>query len=65
MVGGNTVPRSFGLFDECIDTRGPLRCNTTDESTLFDGKYCSVFFNVEILKLEELSLILGKNVHLK
>ena len=50
-TGGSSVYRSFGLFDECIDTRGP---NTTDDSTLFNGKYCSVFFYVEEVLPEEL-----------
>ena len=46
--------RSYGIFDECIDTRGPERPNATDESTLFDGKYCAVFFNIEVVRREEL-----------
>ena len=43
--------RSYGLFDECIDTRGP---NTTDGSALFNGKYCTIFFFIEQVEPDEL-----------
>ena len=55
MEGGAKVPRSFGLFDECIDTKGPEWSNATYNGNLFNGKYCSVFFNVEVVQLLELS----------
>ena len=54
MEGTYNALRSYGLFDECIDTRGPDRPNANDGSTLFDGKYCSVFFTVAEVKMEEL-----------
>jgi hypothetical protein len=54
MAGNVTERRSYGIFDECINTRGPERPNTTDGSALFDGKYCSVFFNTEVVHPEEL-----------
>ena len=47
VTGGQTAFQSYGLFDECIDTRGP---NTTE----FHGKYCSVFFYFEPVQPEEL-----------
>ena len=44
--------RSYGLFDECVDTQGP---NSTDGSSiLFNGQYCSVFFNLEVVRPDEL-----------
>jgi len=47
--------RSFGLFDECIDTQRPDGPNATiDGSTLFSGKYCTVFFSVDEVLPEEL-----------
>ena len=54
ITGGSSAQRAYGLFDECIDTRGPERPNTTDGSTLFNGKYCSVFFYIEEAQLDEL-----------
>ena len=53
ITGGSTAYQSYGLFDECIDTRGP---NTTGDgsSTLFDGKYCSVFFYFVEVQPDEL-----------
>lgn len=36
--------RSYGLFDECIDTQGPA----------INGKYCTIFFNIEEVRPEEL-----------
>ena len=54
----STERRSYGMFDECIDTRGPERPNTTDGSSFFNGKYCSVFFNVEIVQPEQLKEII-------
>lgn len=54
MEGTYNALRSYGLFDECIDTRGPVRPNAKDRNTLFDGKYCSVFFTIVEVKLEDL-----------
>ena len=54
MEGTYNALRSYGLFDECIDTRGPVRPKENYGSTLFDGKYCSVFFTIVEVKLEDL-----------
>ena len=51
-TGGSSVFRSFGLFDECIDTRGG---GPTDGGiNTMDGKYCSIFFYVEPVELKDL-----------
>ena len=48
--------RSYGLFDKCMDIRRP---RADKGSTLFDGKYCSVFFDTEIVLPEELDVPTG------
>lgn len=54
VIASSTARRSYGIFDECINIRGPEMPNTTDGSTSFDGKYCSIFFNLEIIQPDEL-----------
>ena len=43
--------RSYGLFDKCMDIRRP---RADKGSTLFDGKYCSVFFYFVEVQPDEL-----------